>query len=101
MKKIFAISILFVLTLIVLYNNSNMHVSKYHLWKYNENSILKEYEDVLIFSKDKNDNYLCRYEWPYIYKYDKKIGHVIFCWGDRMWVKYYVKDSKIVEYVGI
>ena len=77
-----------------------MHVSKYSFWKYNECTLQKGYEDVLVFSKDKKGNYLYRYEWPYIYKYDKKIGHVVFCLGDRMWVKYYVKDAKIVEYVG-
>ena len=97
-KKI--ISILFILFLIVFYNNSSMHVSKYKLWKYCDHIFEKGYEQKLIFSKDKYGNYLYRYEWPYIYKYDKKIGCVVFCIGDRMWVKYYVKNAKIVKYVG-
>ena len=74
-----------------------MHISKY-IWKYNDYIFKKEYEDVLVFLKD--DNCVFRYEWPYIYKYDKKIGYVIFCIGDRMWVKYFVKDAKVVQYVG-
>ena len=98
MKKILTISILFILLAIVFYNNSSMHVSEYKFWKYNDYE--EGYEQKLIFSKDINGNYLYRYEWPYIYKYDQKIGHVVFCIGDRMWVKYYVKDAKIVEYVG-
>ena len=98
MKKILTISILFILLAIVFYNNSSIHVSKYKFWKYNDTIFKKEYEDELVFSIDGSKVY--RYEWPYIYKHDQKIGHVVFCIGDRMWVKYHVKDAKIVEYVG-
>ena len=97
MKKILTLSIVFILIGIVVYNNSNMHVSK-HIWKYND--YVEGYDDVLVFSIEGKDSKVYRYEWPYIYKYDNKIGYVVFCIGDRMWVKYYVKDAKIVEYVG-
>lgn len=98
MKKILTLSIVFILIGIVFYNNSSIHVSKHKLWKYNDYE--EGYEQKLIFSKDKDGNYLYRYEWPYIYKYDKKIGYVVFCIGDRMWVEYNFEGAKIVEYVG-
>ena len=99
MKKVLTISILFILFAILFYNNSNMYVSK-HIWKYNDNIFKEGYEDVLVFSIDGKDSRVYRYEWPYIYKYDKEIGRVIFCIGDRMWMKYNFEDAKIVEYVG-
>ena len=54
---------------------------------------------MLIF-KDGNDVY--RYEWPYIYKYDKRICNMVFCIGDRMWVNYQhdSTETKFIEYVG-
>ena len=100
MKKILTLSIVFILIGIVVYNNSNMHVSKYKLWKYNDYIFKKGYEDVLVFSIKGKDSKVYRYEWPYIYKYDKKIGYVVFCIGDRMWVKYNFEGTNIVEYVG-
>ena len=33
-------------------------------------------------------------------KYDKKIGYVVFCIGDRMWVEYNFEGNNVVEYVG-
>ena len=99
MRKVLPITILLVFISIVFYNNSSIHVSKY-IWKYNDCIFKKEYEDILVFRKDDNDNCVYRYEWPYILKYDKKIGYVIFCIGERMWVKYLVTDAKIVQYVG-
>ena len=100
MKKILTLSIVFILIGIVVYNNSNMHVSKYKLWKYNDYIFKKGYEDVLVFSIGGKDSTIYRYDWPYIYKYDKKVGHVVFCIGDRMWVKYNFEGTNIVEYVG-
>ncbi len=97
MKKILTLSIVFILIGIVVYNNSNMHVSK-HMWKYND--YVEGYDDVLVFSIKGKDSKVYRYEWPYIYKYDKKIGYVVFCIGDRMWVEYNFEGAKIVEYVG-
>ena len=96
MKK--TLIILFIFTLIiVIYNNSSMHVTK-HMWKLND--IKEGYEDVLIFSIGDKCCHEYRYDWPYIYKNENKIGHVILCIGDRMWVKYYAKEANIVEYVG-
>ena len=97
MKKILTSSIVFILIGIVAYNNSNMHVSKY-IWKYND--YIEGYDDVLVFSIGGKESKVYRYEWPYIYKYDKEIGHVIFCIADRMWVKYNFEGAKVVEYVG-
>ena len=96
MKKIIRISIFFILISIIVYNNSSRHVSQ-HLWKYNDYIFEKGYEDVLVFQEDNN---IFRYEWPYVFKHDKKIGLVVFCIGDRMWMKYNFEDAKIVEYVG-
>ncbi len=99
MKKILTLSIVFILIGIVVYNNSNMHVSKY-MWKYKGHIFKKGYEDVLVFSIKGKDSKVYRYEWPYIYKYDKKIGYVVFCIGDRMWVEYNFEGNNVVEYVG-
>lgn len=96
MKK--ALIILFIFTLIiVIYNNSSMHVTK-HMWKLN--AIEGGYEDVLIFKIGGKNCHEYRYEWPYIYKNEKKIGYVILCIGDRMWVKNFAEEANIVEYVG-
>lgn len=74
-----------------------MHVTK-HMWKLN--AIEGGYEDVLIFKTGNKYCHEYRYDWPYIYKNEKKIGHVIFCIGDRMWVKNFDEEANIVEYVG-
>ena len=95
MKK--TLIILFIFTLIiVIYNNSSMHVTK-HMWKLN--AIEGGYEDVLIFKIGGKYCHEYRYDWPYIYKNEKKIGYV-FCIGDRMWVKKFTEEANIVEYVG-
>ena len=96
MKKIIRISIFFILISIIVYNNSSRHVSQ-HLWKYNDYIFEKGYEDVLVFQEDNN---IFRYEWPYVFKHDKKIGLVVFCIGDRMWMKYLDTEGNIVEYAG-
>ena len=74
-----------------------MHVTK-HMWKLN--AIEGGYEDVLIFKIGGKYCHEYSYDWPYIYKNEKKIGYVIFCIGDRMWVKNFAKETNIVEYVG-
>lgn len=98
MKKNVIITIIIVLVLSVIYSNTSKHVSQF-LWKYNDSDFSGSYEDVLIF-KDGNDVY--RYEWPYIYKYDKRICNMVFCIGDRMWVNYQhdSTETKFIEYVG-
>lgn len=96
MKK--TLIILFIFTLIiVIYNNSSMHVTK-HMWKLN--AIEEGYEDVLIFKTGNKYCHEYRYDWPYIYKNEKKIGYIIFCIDDRMWVKNFDEEANIVEYVG-
>lgn len=62
MKKILTLSIVFILIGIVVYNNSNMHVSKYKLWKYNDYIFKKGYEDVLVFSIGGKDSTIYRYD---------------------------------------
>lgn len=73
-----------------------MHVTK-HMWK--RISIEGGYEDVLRFKIGGKYCHEYRYDWPYIYKNEKKIGYV-FCIGDRMWVKKFTEEANIAEYIG-
>lgn len=98
MKKKMITTVILVLVLFVIYSNTSKHISQ-SLWKYNDIIFSEDFEDVLIFS-DSLDVY--RYEWPYIYKYDKRICNMVFCIGDRMWVHYQHDNigTRLIEYVG-
>ena len=76
-----------------LYYNTPYYISKF-AWK---NSGGGRISDVLIFKKSK-DFYIIN--WPFIYKNNKKMGHIVFCFDKKLWIYslQQYEDNHIGEY---
>lgn len=79
--------------LLFIYFNTPIHINNYS-WKNNGGGRISDF----IFFDETNYFEL---KWPYIYKNKEKIGFVVFCFYDHLWVYSYRNgpDHGVGEYV--
>lgn len=85
--------LVFIIFIPIIYFNTPLHINHY-LWKSNVGGRIS---DCIVFNGPKSYDL----KWPFIYKNQEKLGFILFCVYDRLWIYSYKSgtDNGIGQYV--